>query len=232
MAVIKETAVLAEKGFLLLFDQASFRLRASHNNDMVWADDNGATVEIHGHGFKYSHGTVTDGIVTSATVTDSEGHLLLQMTHGNVEASRLPADLEHYGMLALNLTFATGGDDHVAGSKKGERLYGQEGNDVINGKAGDDFLNGDVGNDHLIGGSGVDTFLFTTGWGKDVIKDFDDSGKDQDLIELQFKSMYSHMDKYQHGDNVVLDFTDGDKLIIEHAMAGHITKSDFVFLAD
>jgi hypothetical protein len=228
VAVIKQTEILATQGFLLLFDEETFRLRTSHKSDMTWGDKFGASVEIHGHGFKYSKGEVTGGIITSATITDSQGHLLLQMTHGHVEASQIFGDVDYYGMLALGLTFATG-NDRITGSKEGESLYGQVGNDVINGKAGNDSLNGDVGNDRLIGGSGVDTFMFTKGWGVDVIKDFDDSGKDQDLIRLQFKSMYNHMDKHQSGGDVVLDFGNGDELIIEHAKAAHITKDDFFF---
>jgi Ca2+-binding RTX toxin-like protein len=228
MAVIKTTALLAEEGFVASFDQMSFRLRKSSGNDMTWADDNGATVEIHGSGFKYSHGDVTAGTATSATITDSDGHLLLTMSHGHVDPTHFTADIDYYGMLALGVTFATG-DDHVNGSKVGERLYGQAGNDILKGMAGDDVLNGDIGNDHLIGGAGADTFAFTTGWGKDVIKDFDDTGNDQDVINLQFEDQYKHMEKHQVGDDVVLDFGNGDELIIDNATAAHITKGDFVF---
>jgi Ca2+-binding RTX toxin-like protein len=228
MATITVTAAFAGKALNYLFDETTFRLRVSHGGEMILADGDGASVEIHGSGFKYSHGEATDGIITSATIRDEDGNLLLRMRHGHVEASQVFAELDKAGIFALNWTFAAG-DDHVIGSKKGDNLDGDYGDDVVNGKAGDDFLSGYHGNDVLIGGAGSDNFMFTNDFGVDTVRDFDDSGQDQDVIRLQFKRLYNHMDMHQDGADVVLDFGHGDELIIENAKAAHITREDFVF---
>lgn len=228
MATINQTAELSFKLYGDFIDIASFSLRVSGKTEMVLRDNDGASLEIHGSGFKYAHGEATDGIITSATIRDEEGHLLLRVSHAHIEASQLSADLDQYGLDAFYGTFAIG-NDHLTGSEKGDGLEGGYGNDVIKGKGGNDILVGYVGDDVLIGGAGKDTFMFTENWGVDVIKDFEDSGKDQDIIRLQYKSMWSDVDKYQNGDDVVLDFGDGDKLIIRDAHQADITQADFQF---
>lgn len=195
---------------------------------MVLRDDDGASVEIHGSGFKYSHGEATAGIISSATIRDEDGHLLLRVKHAHIEASQVFSDLDKYGVNSFYWTFAAG-NDHVIGSKKGDELGGDYGDDVVEGKGGDDILTGYTGKDVLIGGAGNDTFLFTKTWSIDVIRDFEDSGKDQDVIRLQYKSMWDTVDKYQDGNDVVLDFGDGDKLIIKDAHQADITQADFQF---
>jgi Ca2+-binding RTX toxin-like protein len=228
LATIILTAALAGNPYPDVFNGANFGLRISDKTEMVLGDDDGASVAIHGSGFKYSHGEATDGIITSATIRDEDGHLLLRVKHAHIEASQMFVDLDKYSVSAFYWIFAAGNDD-VIGSKKDDVLQGDYGDDVVEGRGGDDLLTGNTGKDVLIGGAGDDTFAFTKTWGVDVIKDFEDSGKDQDIIRLQYKSMWNNMDKYQDGDDVVLDFGHGDKLIIKDAHQAHITQADFHF---
>ncbi|MFV5383642.1 VCBS domain-containing protein [Acinetobacter junii] len=52
-----------------------------------------------------------------------------------------------------------------------DSLYGGFGNDHLDGGRGHDTLDGGQGNDEIIGGYGSDTFIFTAGYGHDVILD-------------------------------------------------------------
>lgn len=82
------------------------------------------------------------------------------------------------------------GDDTIAGANGRDDLLGGVGNDLLSGGQGDDMLDGGAGSDVLVGGDGKDTliggagddqlmggkgadiFLFESGFGKDVILDF------------------------------------------------------------
>ncbi len=62
-----------------------------------------------------------------------------------------PADL------FLNTLNGGAGNDALAGSDLGERIYGGSGNDLLSGLGGSDSLYGEQGNDELYGGAGADT---------------------------------------------------------------------------
>jgi serralysin len=47
------------------------------------------------------------------------------------------------------------------------------GNDIVDGGRDADRLTGGAGNDVLSGGEGDDTFVFASGFGNDVINDFE-----------------------------------------------------------
>ncbi len=73
------------------------------------------------------------------------------------------------------------GDDRLLGGDGVDGLKGEAGDDWLDGGDGDDFLDGGLGNDELFGGSGDDVFSFGSGYGDDVINDFEDG---VDLINL------------------------------------------------
>lgn len=70
------------------------------------------------------------------------------------------------------------GDDRLFGGADRDILIGGSGHDFLNGGAGDDVLMGVTGRDVLVGGDGADLFVFGTGDGKDLIRDFE-SGIDK-----------------------------------------------------
>ncbi|WP_412481758.1 peroxidase family protein [Pseudomonas asiatica] len=74
------------------------------------------------------------------------------------------------------------GVDVLQGGDGNDTLFGDVGNDTLQGGAGNDFLNGGAGNDTVEGGAGNDTmmatdgndvFLFSAGFGNDLIINFD-----------------------------------------------------------
>ena len=62
-------------------------------------------------------------------------------------------------------------------------LIGGSGDDSINAYGGDDVLIVGSGVDDLFGGAGSDTFVLSSGYGFDVIRDFEDG---INTIELNF----------------------------------------------
>ncbi len=65
------------------------------------------------------------------------------------------------------------GNDILLGSGGQDTLLGGGGDDSLDGGAGGDVLNGGLGDDTLVGGSATnDVFVFTDGFGSDVITDF------------------------------------------------------------
>jgi Ca2+-binding RTX toxin-like protein len=110
---------------------------------------------------------------------------------------------------------------------------GNHGDNYLIGNAGKNVLAGGHGDDILTGHGGADVFVFKTGDGRDTITDFDVSGKHHDIIDLDgegiggFAELKHHMS--QHGDNVVIDFGSGDKLILEHVDIHDLSGKDFDF---
>lgn len=64
------------------------------------------------------------------------------------------------------------GKDKLFGSSGKDYLDGGEGNDSLNGGSGNDTLYGGAGKDTLFGGTGKDIFVYVSGTGNDVIKDY------------------------------------------------------------
>jgi Ca2+-binding RTX toxin-like protein len=84
------------------------------------------------------------------------------------------------GTTASDVIYGNGGDDTISGGNGNDLLVGGAGNDTISGGSGNDILYGDSGNDVLDGGAGDDilkdsegddTFVFSKGYGHDVIMD-------------------------------------------------------------
>ena len=65
------------------------------------------------------------------------------------------------------------GDDELSGAFGDDILIGGDGDDYISGGHGDDLLIGGSGNDTLSGGRGMDTYYFSRGWGRDIIRESD-----------------------------------------------------------
>ncbi|MBL0371014.1 calcium-binding protein [Rhizobium sp. KVB221] len=136
----------------------------------------------------------------------------------------LGANFENLTLLGRNGLSATG--NAVA-----NKLIGNAGDNTLNGMAGFDILQGGAGNDRLLGGSQSDVFIFSKGFDKDVIGDFEDG---MDMIDLgNFKGIDDFADVSgllkQEGADVTIRFGDGDVLRIENIDKASLTTSDFLF---
>jgi lysophospholipase L1-like esterase len=95
-------------------------------------------------------------------------------------------------VVASGVTAITGSSqqDMLIGDGQANDFAGGDASDWLRGEGGDDLLRGDGGKDTLIGGSGADslwggaqadTFVFASGFGRDVIGDFRTG---EDVIDL------------------------------------------------
>lgn len=121
------------------------------------------------------------------------------------------------------------GNDVLLGSEGEDSLYGGEGQDRLVGGGGADLLSGGQGDDLLSGGFGADLFIFGTGFGDDVIADFE-TGLDR--IDLSGFAHFSSIDELlsngaQQGDHVVFDL-DGHSLTLENLDYANLTVDDFI----
>lgn len=146
-----------------------------------------------------------------------------------------------YGEQGEDTLWGGSGKDLLDGGTGNDLLYGEGGDDTLLGGAGDDILNGGNRNDRLEGGSGSD--LLTGGNGRDVfvygLSDDDDTITDfdpaRDTIELDADlgaTTFSDLQQIaqQVGDDVVLDFGNGDILTIEDVAWTDLDSSDFVLI--
>lgn len=126
-----------------------------------------------------------------------------------------------------------GGDgrDNLAGGNGNDLLLGAGGNDRLNGGKGHDTLDGGQGNDTLIGGAGRDVFVFTDGFGNDVVKDFQ-SGTDQiDLSGLSsLNSLADVLDRAItfRGDTVI-QIDQDTSILLEGVNRNALGDDDFLF---
>jgi VCBS repeat-containing protein len=101
----------------------------------------------------------------------------------------------------------TAADERVDGGNGADRLLGGEGADTLIGGGGDDVLLGGAGIDSLSGGSGVD--VLDGGAGSDWLA----GGKDGD--RFVFSGSF--------GKDVVADFENGDRLMLDHGQFANYT---------
>jgi Ca2+-binding RTX toxin-like protein len=129
-----------------------------------------------------------------------------------------PKDNVIHGKSFKDMLFGNGGDD---------KLYGNGGKDQLSGGTGDDKLVGGIGNDKLTGGNGHDTFVFGANSGKDVITDFDVK-KDVLQIDKGLNGIKKAADVLkhasQHGDNVVINLGDGNKITLKDVKLSDLKK--------
>jgi hypothetical protein len=106
---------------------------------------------------------------------------------------------------------------------------------VLTGTAGRDIFNAKAGNDRISGLAGIDTFVFKTGYDRDLITDFDARGADHDILNLRgLKSITSFADfkknhAEQSGKDVVIDGLGGDIITLAGVSLKDLDKGDFLF---
>lgn len=77
-----------------------------------------------------------------------------------------------YGTNNRDHLSGTEGNDYIDGSKGDDGLLGLLGDDLLVGGQGDDVIDGGPGADELWGDEGSDTFIFRSGYGRDMVYDF------------------------------------------------------------
>lgn len=131
------------------------------------------------------------------------------------------------------------GNDIAFGNSGNDNIDGGSGSDLLFGGRGNDTITGGEGNDVLFGGSGSDTFVFNQGDGTDRIADFQISRSfrrftiEGDNIAINFDGIDNFDDLLgvasQEGLNTVLDFGNGDILILQGTQLSALDRDAFTF---
>lgn len=178
------------------------------------------------------------------TLTGTEYDDLLAGKGGRDLLYGLGGDDQVFGDGGQDQLYGDAGNDSLLGGDDKDRLYGGdgadsllggEGKDRLYGGSGNDSLVGGGGKDMLVGGGGADRFLFNRLDGKDKIRDFN-PGQDQlwldpalwggGLDAAEVLESYGRIRKH----NLVLNFGDGDKLVLKGIDDWHLIEDDIHFL--
>lgn len=126
--------------------------------------------------------------------------------------------------------------DSIFGTAGNDIINGNGGNDFLRGGGGDDVISGGTGRDRLDGGAGDDTYVYNTGDGRDLIRNFDLLGND--TLQLNIEGV-NNLDDFL--DNLVavssagdaqrasFDFGNGDRLDVILESVDSLTEDDFLF---
>ena len=121
--------------------------------------------------------------------------------------------------------------ERLEGSYHADDLRGDEGDNRLFGVGGADVLYGRGGDDELKGGGGADAFHFKRGYDRDRVADFENNVDrlciDRDLGVRDAGDVLARARNV--GDDVVIDFGQGDVLRIENASRGQL-ENDLVLV--
>ncbi len=205
------------------------------------SDLNGVTLTGYGYGTVFTGDlpAMTEIFLASPFSTGSATHILSGTGFTIPKAA---------GIQMFDYDTSIGGDDILNGGNGNDSIDGNSGNDIINGDNGRDTLVGGVGNDILIGGNGRDTlvggvgddtltggngrdtFVFASGFGNDVITDFNVSGADQIDLSAFSGLTYGDLSFSNTPDNVITSaFANFDSITLEGFGTIPPVEGDFIF---
>ncbi|MFV0303641.1 MAG: calcium-binding protein [Paracoccus sp. (in: a-proteobacteria)] len=185
-------------------------LGGGHGNDTV---DGGAGTDKLIGGFGDDYFTWLDGLDQIVETADG----------GN--------DTVHSATMTLNLRTNpqfVNIENATAAGQRDLAVFGSSGHNKLVGNVGDNIIMGDLGNDTLTGDMGTDTFIFRRGDGRDVISDL--SSPSDEKIRLLYLGVSNMTQAKEYmtevGDDVVMDFGQGDVLTIENSTISRIEFYD------
>jgi Ca2+-binding RTX toxin-like protein len=119
--------------------------------------------------------------------------------------------------------------DRLIGNELDNLMVGYGGNDILSGESGRDRLFGGRGSDTLKGGADPDIFVLETGAGRDLIQDFRDR---QDKFGLTSGMKFKQLSITQQGQDTLISISrHGDQIaLLANVRANFITKADFTSL--
>jgi Ca2+-binding RTX toxin-like protein len=196
-------------------------------NSATYRDEtSGENIVLRGSGLTYNLHEITGGTIEKIVFRTADNEVMITVDGLDLKARQLGALLGDGTTFRPFVDKIFSGDDVFTGSESRDYLASGMGNDRIFGGKGADYLDGGRGNDRLNGGVGSDHFSFGKFYDRDVVVDFDavGGGRKQDYINAQFDDLVS---KKQVGDDVVLDFGNGDTLTLLGVNRADVTRADF-----
>ncbi len=186
-----------------------------YNNEHEFGGKNGIKADLEKGKVKNTFGK-TDRL---DSIENVDGSVFDDKINGNDDANRLRG---------------REGDDRLNGENGKDALYGGEGNDTVKGGGGKDTLYGESGKDSLYGNGGDDVFVFSDGFGKDRIYDFDAKSKGEkiDLSDVSSITSFRDLEKNhltQDGDDLEISAGGSHRITLIDVDLRHIDASDFLF---
>lgn len=186
----------------------------------------------------------TDSIKASVSFTLPDYVETLRMTGGAILGTGNNQDNSIFGNGLSNVLTGFDGRDRLVGGAGDDVLRGGSGRDDLTGGVGDDTLNGGADADKLDGGAGnnslrggegddrmkagadIDTFVFTSGDGRDTVYKFD---ADEDLLVFESiqEGSLSYSDQRK---GIQVAYGDGDTIYLVGIYADQISDLDISFL--
>ncbi|MDA9207295.1 M10 family metallopeptidase C-terminal domain-containing protein [Octadecabacter sp.] len=220
-----EAAVLIQEPKLTVSNGGNDQLRGGSGNDEIYGNDGDDQV----------HGGTGDDILYGDGGSDK-----IFGGSGNDNAFGGTGDDKMLGKQGDDTLSGGEGKDYLNGGEGNDALLGGEGVDKIVGGQGTDTIEGGTGNDHLWGGDWsadgeADTFVFSSGTGKDYVHDFEAG---MDLIDLS--GFATNLDAVQNattdlGWATVINLgmldggADGDKIVLKSVSETDLTSDSFLF---
>ncbi|MBM1815953.1 calcium-binding protein [Pseudosulfitobacter pseudonitzschiae] len=231
---------------------------SSEGGDNLWGTEAADNIDLMGGSDRIRAGAGDDTVMGGAGKDTIEGGDDNDLILGGSGADRLYGDAGNdviYGDAGNDLILAGTGDDYVNGGNKNDRIYGAGGNDTLDGENGndkiwggagndlisggagkdlidggdgDDTIDGGWGDDNLTGGTGADVFVFDDRMRADTITDFTDGEDRLDMTAWGFTSV-DDMTFQQVGNDVFIQFTDRDSLLLQNVEVADLDASDFIF---
>lgn len=138
------------------------------------------------------------------------------------------------GLEGEDILFGGNGSDRIYGGSDEDTIFGGDGNDALKGGNDDDILYGGAGDDVLNGGAGNDTFVFLTGFGHDVVVDFDTLVDDEAINLSNVTSIVDFADLsanylVQFGNNAIIILDENNTITLLDISAGDLSEGDFIF---
>ena len=130
---------------------------------------------------------------------------------------------------AGDLLIGNEGANTLRGAGGSDTMLGGDGADTLFGGAGNDWLDGGRGDDTLLGSAGADRFVFSDGYGFDVITDF----THQDTIDLRkltdftgYADLFDNKMTQYKGSTYIM--VGDDTLALYDVKKAELTHSDFI----
>ncbi|WP_298864769.1 calcium-binding protein [uncultured Sulfitobacter sp.] len=124
----------------------------------------------------------------------------------------------------------TGATNHATGDRFSsiENLSGSAFNDVLSGNTRDNIINGLGGNDTLRSYAGADQFKFDTGFGNDVVADFEDGVDMLNFVDHAGVTSFADLTITTSGSAALVADGAGNTVLV-NGLAGNLTVDDFIF---
>ena len=173
---------------------------------------------------RFAEGVVWNGAQIEAFVrTGTAGADYLYGSNNADVTHGLEGDDTIYGYGGEDLLYGDAGRDVIEGGKGADIIEGGADNDRLSGNDGDDILIGGSGSDVLEGGSGSDTYHYESGFGEDLIYNYDNSVGRRDIIEFGATIDKSLVTANRSGNNLILGIAGSND---------SITVSDYFYRID